>query len=57
MPKEYGDEDELTKKVRAEGVAPKLESSTEEDVKDDDIEERKTEKKGAIFFCFLGFNS
>ncbi|KAK3730213.1 hypothetical protein RRG08_034959 [Elysia crispata] len=45
VPKEYGDEDELTKKVRAEGVAPKLESSTEEDVKDDDIEERKTEKK------------
>lgn len=41
VPKEYGNEDELTKKIRAEGVAPKIESSSENDV----IEEQKTEKK------------
>ncbi|GFR62876.1 RNA-binding motif protein, X-linked 2 [Elysia marginata] len=46
VPKEFGDEDELTKKVRAEGVAPKVESSTEEEEEEEDvIEEKKTEKK------------
>ena len=46
MPKEHGDEDDLTKKVRSEGCAPKLESSTEEEEEEDVSEVRKTEKKG-----------
>lgn len=43
VPKEHGDEDELTKKIRDEGCAPKLEESIEKD--DNQNETSKREKK------------
>lgn len=31
VPKEHGDEDDITKKLRKEGIAPKVEEGEEED--------------------------
>jgi len=36
-PKEHGDEDDLTKKLREEGCAPTVESSEEEQESDDGL--------------------
>ena len=56
-PKEHGDEDEVTKKIRAEGIAPRIPESTatrgtESAEGDDDRESRLEVKKGDIECMF-----
>lgn len=47
VPKEHGDEDDITKKLRKEGIAPKVEEGEEEDSEEEDyVISIKKHKKG-----------
>ena len=47
VPKEHGDEDDITKKLRKEGIAPKVEEGEEEDSEEEDyVIPIKKHKKG-----------
>ena len=45
-PKDHGDEDDLTLKIREEGCAPKIQESSSEE--QDDIYTKKKSKKGSL---------
>lgn len=49
QPKEFGDEDEITKQLRSDGCAPKLLESEEED---DFVLPKKKVKKGKLTEAF-----
>lgn len=51
VPKEHGDEDEETMRVRMEGIAPKIEEgSSDSEEEDDYVVPIKKQKKG-LFKC------
>lgn len=53
-PKEHGDEDEVTRKIRAEGCAPTLVLEIESDEEEEEAEEaKKKSKKGLKLFISI----
>ena len=54
-PKDFGDEDEITKHLRDEGCAPKLESSESEQEEEYDIPVKKV-KKGQSLCQYVVLN-